>query len=395
MTLAPAVSKQNAQIVKNKSYAATQNDKYKNSESHYVSAIQRWQETFSAYPDDLTRTVMSMHLTSALDRFDTEYPNIKTWDDLELAEAVSVKLSDVVIDTTMQRQLNIKWAIDIVSKFKPTLVVPIQVYRAPSTTATNSPAKYVAWDGQHTLIALMLIASHLKQDLDEIKIPVNVFKSSLKKLMRENFVVLNGEGKNPLEPIDIWVQQVYGVRIDKASAKSWVDTERKQTYLEQNDLFVTSAKFNDTTQPGAIANVQEIVNLEVEGVKHLARYLNKIIYANGSDGRAAEGTEIELMAHYFHQCVVGKIDVTDQYIDKLAAVNMMLFDGDFSSNGKFWTKAKSAYENWNTDVTISRFSKHKSHGFPFLVAQMQKSLKLPVPQNNSGSGFWPAASDLF
>jgi hypothetical protein len=119
--------------------------------------------------------------------------------------------------------------------------------------------------------------------------------------------------------------------------------------------------------------------------------------------RPADGTEIELMCHFFHQCLKSNIQLSDKYVDDLAAVTLATFNADFSTNGAFWSQAKIAYTNWHTATYVdqentSRLSKHKNHGFPFLIAQLQKSfapLGHRVPPSNSTSSFWPDTADLF
>jgi hypothetical protein len=377
------------------SYAQKKNQAYSDSTSNCITAPDRWKETYDLLPQG-TQALFSTLRASAENHFKVTYPHIKLWSDLKLAESKNVRLIDIVIDTTMQRELDIKWVLDIVSKFRPTMVVPIQVYRDPAF-----PGKYIAWDGQHTLLALWVVAVILGVDITTIEVPVNIFQASLKKEIRENFVSLSTpDGKKVFEPIDTWRQFVFGVRIDGAKNPEWIVTEKKQAILEKHNLFVTSAKFGDEDKPGAIANIQEINRMPLAAVGPLARYLQ--IVCQGS--RATAGTEIELMAHYFTQCVHNGITVTDTYVDDLAATALALYDADFKAleqGGKFWTKAKAAYHNWHAIASMNtfstaKFSPHKNHGFPFLVAQMTKSMpQHRVPSNNSSSGFYPAAADLF
>lgn len=377
------------------SYASLKNQAYKNNATITVEAPIRWTNTFNALPAYL-QTLFTNMRGSAERQFKLAHPNVKVWGDLALAEAKNVKLIDIVIDITMQRELDIKWVLDIVTKFRGTMVVPIQVYRDP-----NFPGKYIAWDGQHTLLALWVIAVILGEDISKIEVPVNIFQSSLKKDIRENFVALSTpEGKKVFEPIDTWRQYVFGVRIDGATKTEWVETSSKQQILEDHDLFVTASKFGDEDKPGAIANIQEINRMPLVAVQPLARYLKNVLQGQ----RAADGTEIELMAHYFTQCVHNGIAVTDQYVDDLSAVALTLYNADFSSlaaGGKFWTQAKMAYQNWHSNSHVhtfstAKFSPHKTHGFPFLVAQLSKSMpQHRIPSNNSSSGFYPDQADLF
>ena len=389
-------------------YASQKNAKYSNSASHIVTAPQRWQDTLQAAPSHL-QAVITQHFHQARAEFKRRNPGITKWNHLLLAEAKLAKLIDVEIDCTMQRELDIRWVLKIVMQFLATMVVPIQVYRNPA-----NPSKYIAWDGQHTLLSLWIVAGILGEDPTKIEIPVNIYQSSLKAQMRANFLALNSaEGKKALEMIDHWMQQIYGVRIDKSKNPIWVDTEKKQRHLENNDLFATASKFGDEDQVGAISRLNEINKLSVESVGHLARYLGQTTKTGTSQiwdqnnnlisipGRPAGEKEIVMMAHYFLRCAMNGIKVTDQYVDDLVSVNMALFDGDFSPNGPFWSQVKTAYTNWyyNTQqVSVSgpQCKKEPLHGFPFLVSQMNKSLVgYRIPNNDSNSSFIPDPSDLF
>lgn len=381
----------NAVNVSRTTYASQVNSRYFQNSSQIVSAKQRWDDVLSKMPYHMQQ-VVKQNLPNSISEFRARNPSVKKWKDLTLAEAVLVKMDQIHIDVTMQRLLNIAWVLTILGKFSPLMVVPIQVYRDPT-----DPNKLIAWDGQHTLITLWLISKVLGEDPSKIEVPVNIYKSSLKAQMRANFLSLNSdEGKKALDAIDHWMQQVYGVRIDNSDNPIWIRTEEKQQLIEKFDLFVTAKKFGDEDEIGAISRLQEINKLSVESVGHLCRYL---YHTAVRTGRPAEEKEMVMMGHYFDRCSVDGIDVTDQYIDDLAEVTSNLWDADFSPAGPFWEQVKDAYINWHTSQNSPhidpRCKKEPIHGFPFMVAQLNKSLSHPVPRSDSNSNFWPASSDLF
>ena len=374
------------------SYAGTKNARYSSNKSNIRTIKQRWDETYNSHPN---KWLIDYNLESAKAEFKRRYPNVTSWNDLPLAEAKDAILFDVKIDGTMQRQLDIFWVLKLMTQFLATAVVPIQVYRP-----NPDKDEYLAWDGQHTLIMLWLIATQIfGADPETIRIPVNVYKSSLKSEMRSNFISLNSkEGKKQLEPIDIFEQQVFGVRVDKSKNPIWIDAELKQQYIEQAGLFVTAKKFNDDDQPGAITRLQEINKLTVESVGHLTKYLAIVSQLN----RPIAEKETVMMAHYFDRCRLAEIDINAKYIMDLASVATNLWDADFTPTGKFWTKASIAYNNWHASTqsfsVTARFNKEPVHGFPFLIAQLNKSfapLGHAVPRSDSNSSFVPATKDLF
>jgi hypothetical protein len=372
-----------------KSYADIKNERFSTNADYVITAKQRWEETYDALPAYQQERVDYM-LEQAKAEFRRRNPDFTSWATLPLAEAKSLVMNQINIDATMQRQLDIFWVLTLLTTFTATKVVPIQVYKYKKN-------KYLAWDGQHTLMLLWLIATQLfEQDPSEIEVPVNVYQSELKSEMRSNFVSLNSkEGKKQLDPIDIWEQQVFGVRVDGSRNPSWVEVEQKQQAIEAMGFFVTSKKFGDEDEAGAITRLQEINKLDVNGVKTLMKYLALV----GATQRPVVEKEMVMMANFFERCKFANVKVDDAYIAQVASANLTDFDADFSPSGKFWTRASNAYHSWYAQYgqgNYGRFSKEPVHGSPFLVAQLTKSCpNIKIPYSNSKSEFRPFAKDLF
>jgi hypothetical protein len=142
----------------------------------------------------------------------------------------------------MQRLLRQLWSIEIVNKFRGLKVRPIQVYKPDPTKD-----EYVAWDGQHTLVALWIIATQIfGEDPDKIMIPVNLYRTNDKAEMRDSFIGHNGgEYQEQLDQFDKIEQIVYGVRVDGSKNPEWLKIEEKQSVVESYDLFLTKADFGD------------------------------------------------------------------------------------------------------------------------------------------------------
>jgi hypothetical protein len=372
-----------------KSYADVKNERFSKNTDYVISAKQRWEETYDALPQYQQDRVDYM-LQSAKAEFRRRNPDLKSWATLPLAEAKSLVMNQVWIDGTMQRQLDIFWVLTLLTQFSATKVVPIQVYK-------HSNNKYLAWDGQHTLMLLWLIATQLfEQDTNKIEIPVNVYQSSLKAQMRSNFVTLNSrEGKKQLDAIDIWEQQIFGVRVDGSKNPEWLEAEAKQRAIEAMGFFVTAKKFGDEFEAGSITRLQEINKLNVVTVKKLVRYLTMV----GATQRPVGEKELVMMANFFDRCRLANIVVSNEYIADIAQAALTHWDADFSPNGKFWTRASNAYHNWYAKFgggLYGRFSKEPVHGNPFLFAQLEKACPhLAMPKVNSNSEFRPLEKDLF
>lgn len=380
---------QNAAILKNA--------RYNNSGSYVRTIKERWDETYKNM-SAINQQIVDITLEQAKAEFRRNNPNLKNWDDLKLAEAKMIVMNQVRIDGTMQRQLDIFWVLKLLNQFMSTMVVPIQVYRPVA-----GKEEFLAWDGQHTIVLLWLIATQLlEQDPNTVIIPVNLYKSDLKAEMRANFISLNSkEGKKMLEAIDLWEQMVFGVRIDGATNPEWMATELKQTYIEQVGLFVTAKKFNDHDEPGAITRLQEINKLQPESVKYLAQYLALATKLQ----RPVEEKEMVIMAHYFDRCRQDGIAMDTAYVAELYQHISSIWNCEFDPFGKFWTKASVAYGNFHIqknahlsnlgfNVPHSRFNKEPVHGFPYLIAQLSVRMSRSVPKSDSKSDFWPLAEDL-
>lgn len=379
------------------SYAVIKNSRFSNPKSAIRSAGQRWQETYDAL-SDYNKEIVDTCLEQAKAEFRRNHPKLKKWSDLLLAEAKSAIMANVNIDGTMQRQLDIFWVLTLLNKFLTTKVVPIQVYRPVS-----KKDEYLAWDGQHTLVLLWLIGTHIfEENPEKIEIPVNVYHSNDKPVMRATFISHNTpEGKKALDLIDIWEQMIFGARVDGSKNPVWLEAEQKQKYIEMAGLFLTAKKFNDDDMPGAISRLQEINKLVPESVQHLAQYLSLATKLQ----RPVVEKEIVMMAHYFDRCRINGIAVDTAYVAELVQIIDKVWGCDFSPSGLFWIKASNAYSNWHTEtnkhlaklgyhVPSPKFKKEPVHGFPYLVAQLSKSMTRPVPRSDSNSSFVPLKSDL-
>jgi len=369
-------------------YATKRNRRFSDKTFHAVSLKERFGTVLNSLPVHEQRVVRA-RLVSAESEFRRNYPNLTKWSDIELCDAKEAKLSDVYIDITMQRRLNLHWVSQLLGKFRMISVMPISVYLDATT------GKFMAWDGQHTVMLLWYIATQIfGEDPENVTIPVVIYKNAHKSDMRFNFVVLNGgEAKMALDDIDKIEQEIFGVRVDGNTNPKWKETEQKQCSLEKYDLFITHEKFGDEKEVNAISRAEEFKKMRVTSFDWLCNYLS--FATKGS--QPVEPKELVMMEHYFTRCLIDNIKVDDVYIADLATTIDNLWDCDFEPEGKFWTKAKTAYYEWHYKMNIdkdARFTKHTLHGFPFLIAQLKKSFKHPTPFNDSSSEFYPLTTSL-
>jgi bifunctional DNase/RNase len=374
-------------------YAATKNARFSMTQSQIRTIKQRWDETFNSLPVIQQKAVI-YQLNAAIAEFRRRNPNIKGTKDLkkQLAKAWTVSMDKVCIDDTMQRQLNIAWVMVLLNAFVATKVIPIHVYQPDPAVEI-----YSAWDGQHTLVLLWLICTQVfAEDPANFEIPVNVYASHLKSEMRGCFIDLNSEeGKKMLDLYDKMEQMIYGVRVDLSTNPLWKSVEKKQQIVEQHGLFLTSKKFGDDDQPGAISRMQEVNKLTEEPLTWLCDYL----VAVGCQTRPVEEKEIVLMAYFFERCRLAKLNLTQANVFDIANLAKNHWGADFSPTSIFWAKSGNAYRNWHAKHVVygnPRFNKEPIHGYPFFVEQLKKELPgFAKLDSSTSSEFIPDAGDLF
>ena len=386
-------------------YAQQVNSKYSNNASIFVNIDQRLKDAINSLPH-FKQIGLRGSLKQAMDTWQNNFSHIQKFKDLQLVECYYKPLSDLLIDTTMQRKLDMAWVMNILKKFLETQAQPIQVYRVINAHEElnyypTGDQLYASWDGQHTAVMFYIIAVYiLGEDPAEVMVPVNIYPVSRKSEIRQIFVSNNSsEGKKLLEDIDLFQQMVYGVRLDGNKNPRWAESELKQQYLEQADLFVTADKFGDTDQPGAISRMAEINKYSSDIIRTFALYTSTIPVT-----RPIASQEIEIMCKFFEMAKTDGVNYSDNEVIDLGNHLQVLFSANFHESSSFWDKVRTAYTNWwnafysnvptNQRPAYTRISKNWTTGGPFLWHQLNKTWggRLPKPVN---SNFIPAAKDLY
>lgn len=390
------------------SYAAQRNARYTNSASNLVDLVQRLNDTVAAMPVQARRNWQSK-LTKALQMFKKNNPGLTSINDrgrFRLCKSLMGKLSDIQIDTTMQREPNLQWIITIIENFRAYQAQPIQVYELAS-------GGFGAWDGQHTSLALYLIATQgLGMKFEDIEVPINIYDIVSRGEIRGNFINNNttvgkNAGKKPLDIIDIFQQMIYGVEVDGVAEQEWVDAHSKWKHLAAGGMFLTAEKFNDTDQIGAISRLNEVNDSSVEVVRQFAVYGQYVI---GIQQRPINSKEIPIIIEFLNLCEQQDIKYTDAQIEDLAQHCIDLFDANFDAKGPFWDQAHqanlNAYNKANKGLPkhmwpeAPRNSKNTPQGIAFFWHQLNKSW---VPAQGKGfkfpkqpfSVYTPDTKDLF
>lgn len=367
-------------VTSTSTYADTVNEQFNKNQSHYVSIRRRLKDGLK---EDWVKSIVE----SSEDEFRRRFPSVKSWKDLTLCRALTTTIDKIEIDTTLQRLWNAIHSANIIRKFRPMEVMPISVYED-----ADRPGKYICWDGQHTVLALTVIASRiLKEDISTCEVPIVVYPSNKKSEMRLNFIYLNGEHKEPLEPIDIYHQKVFGVRTDGATIQDWVTTEKKQTALENAKMFATNKKFGDTSKPGALTVLTELTNnnYPLEVTEYFCKYFMYVCQSS----RPVAPKESWMLYEYFRLCIDSNIKVDDAYIRGVANSLRKAFNDDFDAD-ELYDVALCSWQEWfrknkpNPDGSLlGIYYSEKKIGVTFLLEQIRKNFKGAVPVLSNP--FWP------
>jgi hypothetical protein len=398
------------------SYASQVNAKYSNTASHFQDLKTRWNSTVALY-NPVTVNTINSSLKRTISGWIKRHPSVKTFSDMPLCRAQTARLSDILIDETMQRQLNISWVLEIIENWRAWQAMPVQVYTvgsdaSPELAYLGKDRLYASWDGQHTAVAFYIIAVFvLGLDPREVEIPVVIYDVNTKAEIRNNFIESNTEsGKKLLDKIDIFQQMVYGVRVDGATYPEWLEVEKKQQYLEAADLFLTDKKFGDADQVGAISRVQDIMDRKIspEIVRQFCVYARTVI---GLTPRAINTKEAPIILGFLKMAASDDVHYTDDEIVSLAMLCYNLFEADFNEAGDYWSQLETAYVNWwekfyeNVDESVRperpRMNKDWTQGGTFFYHVLKKNwkdeagMKMRMPRLNIQTPFIPAAKDLF
>jgi len=386
---------------KMKTQAQKINDLYEVAESNFVTLQERLEKAILKAP------FFRSQLEAVVDEFkrrNCSPPAVRGWtkfSDINICQSIQVSMNAILIDETMQRELNMRHILGILSNFSESMVMAIQVYKDP-----NRPNNYIAWDGQHTIIALYIILTKVfGERAASTMIPVVVYSSQQKLEIRRNFILLNGDAKETLDFIDTYKQMVYGVKVDGAEYPDWVDTATKNDYLRDAGLFATHAKFGDEDQPGAFTLLADtLMSKTLKTRKHpevTRMFCQYWAYLN--QNRPVRAKEARQLYEYFNLCYEQKIKVDNEYLLDMVAFTKDFFDANFGEDGVFWDKVRDSYKRWYkhanpesyAEFGLKGFTTEMRTGVPFLIAQMNKSTKLKTPKYAPNNGFTVSQEDLW
>jgi hypothetical protein len=286
-------------------------------------------------------------LRQAIKSFKTNNPNLTLELMIEwLPEAKMVPLSEIMIDDTMNRPVKWDHLINIITDFKPFLIDGVRVY-----IDKHYPNKCIAWDGQHTTLALYIIFKMIfgVEDISKIMIPVTLNKSKNKPDIRINFIGHNtstkkGGVKEELSNLDLFGQKIFGVRIDLSTDPDWVESEKKQQYLEDADLFL-APRDERLKKAGAILQPEKILKETSKNVGLFSEFQK----ARGLKvSREIDGQETVITMDLMRAFAESNIELDSQDFTSMIDIFYNSFKLDFRGKSKsvLYSNLDHAFDVW-------------------------------------------------
>jgi hypothetical protein len=266
-----------------------------------------------------------------------------------------VKLKQMLINATIQREVDPEWVLTIVGKFDPFFVNIVRLY--PLINTEDERKLFAIWDGQHTTFSLLCIAMYAFdmsfEDAMELEIPTAIYPGRDVAKLRKRFIGVHDDTMTkPLDKIDLYMQYVWAVR-NNGDADPWsMRFEEIQCALEEFNCFFTHDKFGDTDKPGAVSRPTEIFPTGRDVNKWKSSVLRRVFQYHNMylADQPIEPLEIDNMAHIFRACDQQGIVVDDDYVREfgkyLAAVTQNTWAKGYTNSQLKHKLVSSAYKSW-------------------------------------------------
>lgn len=335
-------------------YAAGVNEKFNTDKDIILTLETRFIESLIGKDDTLAE-----FLTTMLQEFRNRYPQYEKFSDMypdmvQMAPSKKdrIKLGQLLINATIQRETDIDWITEILGKFDPFFVNIVRIYPGEEKN------KYLIWDGAHTTYTLICIAMYAFgmtwEQAMELEIPVAIYPGKKVAKLRQRFIgVHDNTMTKPLDKIDLYMQYVWAVR-NNGDINPWsMRFEEIQTAMEEFGCFFTHSKFDDTDKPGAISRATEISPTGRDVNKWKSSVLRRVFQYHSMSNPDApiQSLEIDNMAHIFRACDQQGIEVTDEYVKAFVkylgvVTNNTWAKGYNSTRNRKHKMVMDAYQSW-------------------------------------------------
>jgi hypothetical protein len=323
------------------SYAARVNQTYHSDEDKFVTVADRLQEMYAKDPElfNLLKS-LAKGMVAALG-YESYQDLIK--DMVGMGEIQYAPVTVVDINDTMQRWPDCGNLLDIVGEFDPSYINRIRTY-LDSHRKDKKVNRHVAWDGQHTVLALYVIAVlGFGCDPEDVLVPVDQYPGDDRAAIRRRFVEFNsGKTSKKLDNIDLYKQYVAGMFHDRIEDFWNVRCYTMQKYFEQYGYYATDEKFGDEKNAGAWSRMTEVFNRNFP-----VEIFERVMYYHSitNNDKPFVALEIDNMSVFIRQCLNDGIDVTDQYLDDIAKIMSRVTENTWAVDSRKHRMVQRAYQS--------------------------------------------------
>ena len=328
------------------------------------------------------------------------FPNWKAWQDMRLPVAQQIAVSLLLIDTTLQREVDFDHLIKIISNFNPLVVQALCVY---ILTADDTLIKGLSekerqelqslWEGQHTGLAEYAIAKFLFgiEDDSLILLPCAIYPAVTRTEIRDANESLNAGGRKPWEVNDEHRSNVMAYRVDGSRRDKDKFANLKQQALEAVGMFTTGKAADDKDETGAFSNLAEFK--EAYSIPVHTAFARLIAELDGGTTvtRSVNGKISYQLYIYLDLCEAQNIQFTNQFYTETAMALNMGYKTDYTAD-KLNEMAQASCRKFHQIAQKSTDPKYgyeaKKDDICFMIAQINnfitdKSL-VPVPGSKYG-----------
>jgi len=324
------------------SYQDRINDLYHSDEDKFISIPERLDEMCQRDPELLPMLKsLAQGMVAALG-YDTY--EAMTRDMVGMGIKEFYKILDVEINDTMQRWPDHENLLNIVGGFDPTYVNRVRTYR-DSHRKDGRFDMQVAWDGQHTALAIYVIGVYgFGLDAKDVTLPIDEYPGDDRSAIRKRFIEFNsGKTSKKLDNIDLYKQYVAGMRHDNVQDFWNQRCYTMQTYFEKYHFFATDEKFGDEKRAGAWSRMTEVFNrnFPVEVFERVMYY-----HSITNNDQPFIALEIDNMSVFVRQCMNDGIKVTDEYLQEIARIMSRVTQNTWAVGSIKHRKVQDAYQSY-------------------------------------------------
>lgn len=346
------------QMNKNNSYANRINQTYHSDADKFVSLQERIDDMCQRDPE--LRMLLEMTAQGMVSAMGYESYMDMVKDMVGMGAIEYYKSTVVDINDTMQRWPDQENLLNIVAEFDPSYVNRIRTYR-DSHRKDGEVDRQVAWDGQHTALALYIIGVYgFGMDPEDVIVPIDEYPGDDRAAIRRRFVEFNsGKTSKKLDNIDLYKQYVAGMRHDQIEDFWNLRCYTVQQYFEQYGFYATDDKFGDSHRAGAWSRMTEVFNrnFPVEVFERVMYY-----HSISNADKPFVALEIDNMSVFVRQCMNDGIRVTNEYLDEMAKILDRVTDNTWAKGSRKHEKVIAAYKTHvEKEVAAGRMAKGKTY----------------------------------